>query len=285
MEKKVYDLIVDPEFRETARALLCNEKDLLSDDIIARGCLTPLIVWNGTVIDGHNRYEICHKFNIPFAIEEVEFENRTDAKLWIITNQLSRRNLSQFEKCELIIPMENELKRIAEERRKESISRYRQMGEKLPPSPKTRDILSELVGVSPRMIDKVRVIVREADEPTKEGLRTGKKKISAVYADLTKKPGEEKPAKKSHHEDAYDKVAHMDEPIEVPCERGEEEQTPRPYEFVKNQVWYAMENMLKELSLGLSWLREDDRTNIPELKEMVKGGSKRAIELFDKLEG
>ena len=150
MEKKLYELTVDEELETTARALQNNEKEMLTEDILARGCLTPLITWNGVIIDGHNRYRICHQYNIPFGIEEVAFESKTDARIWVITNQLSRRNLSPFEKCELAFSMENDLKQLAEQRRKEAISRARQTGETLPPSPKTRDVLAEMTGVSDR---------------------------------------------------------------------------------------------------------------------------------------
>ena len=140
MEKKLYELRIDPELESTARALRSNERDMLIEDIQARGCIAPLIVWEGIIVDGHNRYRICHEHNIPFGIEEVAFESKTDARIWIITNQLSRRNLSPFEKCELALSMEKDLKELAEQRRREAISRSRQTGEILPPSQKTRDL-------------------------------------------------------------------------------------------------------------------------------------------------
>jgi len=53
----------------------------------------PIIVWDGFIVDGHNRYEICQKHGIDYSISEKDFVNRTDAYNWIIDNQLSRRNL------------------------------------------------------------------------------------------------------------------------------------------------------------------------------------------------
>ena len=231
MEKKLYELKIDPELESTARALRSNERDMLSEDIQARGCIAPLIVWEGIIVDGHNRYHICHEHNIPFGIEEVTFESKTDARIWIITNQLSRRNLSPFEKCELAFSMEKDLNKLAEQRRREAISRSRQTGEKLPPSQKTRDVLAMITGVSPRTIDKIRVIVHDADEQTKESLRTGKIKISSVYDSLTRKekPGggnvgknkasEKKPVSKDpkveNKEETHpdDTAAHLEEPL------------------------------------------------------------------------
>ena len=66
-EKKVYDLTVDPEFRDLIPPLNEEELKLLEASIVADGCESPLIVWNGVIVDGHNRYAICRKHEIPFA--------------------------------------------------------------------------------------------------------------------------------------------------------------------------------------------------------------------------
>ena len=55
----------------------------------------PLVVWRGTLIDGHNRYEICTRHSIPFSVKEMNFYCREEAIAWICANQLGRRNLSE----------------------------------------------------------------------------------------------------------------------------------------------------------------------------------------------
>ena len=49
--------------------------------------------WPRTLLDGHNRYEICTRLELPFDIHEMEFKRRDDAEDWIDKNQLGRRNL------------------------------------------------------------------------------------------------------------------------------------------------------------------------------------------------
>ena len=66
-EKKVCDLTVDPEFRDLIPPLNEEELKLLEESLVADGCESPLIVWNGVIIDGHNRYMICQKHDIPFS--------------------------------------------------------------------------------------------------------------------------------------------------------------------------------------------------------------------------
>jgi len=46
-----------------------------------------------TLLDGHNRYEICTRLGLPFDIHELRFKTREEAEDWIDRNQLGRRNL------------------------------------------------------------------------------------------------------------------------------------------------------------------------------------------------
>ena len=55
-EKKLYDLAVDPEFRDLIPPLNEEELKLLEESLVADGCESPLIVWNGVIVDGHNRF-------------------------------------------------------------------------------------------------------------------------------------------------------------------------------------------------------------------------------------
>ena len=116
MEKSLYELRVDPEFAKLIPPLQDTELSMLTDSILANGCEMPLVVWNGTLVDGHNRYRICHENGVPFAIEEKEFDSREAAELWLVRNQLGRRNLTDYQKCELVLPMEELLKAAAEKR-------------------------------------------------------------------------------------------------------------------------------------------------------------------------
>lgn len=65
--------------------------------------INPIIVWNGLIIDGHNRYAILQKHpDIPYAVHEKEFADRYEAIVWICKNQLGRRNLTVEQKNYLI---------------------------------------------------------------------------------------------------------------------------------------------------------------------------------------
>lgn len=87
---------IDPEFKSLIPPLTDEEYDGLRDSLLNEGCRDALVVWDGILVDGHNRYEICEKHNIPFRVHEIQFANRDEAMLWMIDNQKSRRNLTTF---------------------------------------------------------------------------------------------------------------------------------------------------------------------------------------------
>lgn len=88
-------LTIDNEFKKLLAPLLSDEREELERNILARGCLDPLKAWQGVLIDGHNRYEICTKHALPYKVTELSFNDRDDVIDWIIDNQIGRRNLTQ----------------------------------------------------------------------------------------------------------------------------------------------------------------------------------------------
>jgi N6-adenosine-specific RNA methylase IME4 len=85
---------IDPEFKALIPPLAPEEYAQLESNIIAEGCRDPLVVWDGVLVDGHNRYEICTKHDIGFETVAKEFKDRDEAMDWMDANQLGRRNLS-----------------------------------------------------------------------------------------------------------------------------------------------------------------------------------------------
>lgn len=201
MEKKLYDLVVNEKFERLCPQLREEERELLEESIIANGCEMPLIVWGetATIVDGHNRYRICMEHNIPFAVEERDFEDEDAVIYWIVTNQLGRRNLTNYAKCELVIPFEDLLKRMINARRRESVAetwRAKADGEggsgpKLAQNPRTRDILASMAGVSHGVFDQVKKIMQCADEADKEKLRAGDVRINTVYTAIVREERKE----------------------------------------------------------------------------------------------
>ena len=98
------NLKIDPEFQSQIPPLTNDEFKQLEENILKEGKLiSPLIVWNNTLVDGHNRYAILQKHpEIYFFTMPLRFENREEAIAWICRNQLGRRNLSPEQKRYLL---------------------------------------------------------------------------------------------------------------------------------------------------------------------------------------
>ena len=94
-EKGYKQLNIDAEFKTLIRPLSRGEHSQLEANLVMDGCREPIITWNDTIVDGHNRYEICNRLHIPYAVLEIEFEGREEAIVWICNNQLGRRNITE----------------------------------------------------------------------------------------------------------------------------------------------------------------------------------------------
>ena len=98
------NLKIDPEFQSQIPPLTNDEFKQLEENILKEGKLiSPLIVWNNTLVDGHNRYAILQKHpEIYFSTMPLPFESREEVLAWICKNQLGRRNLTPEQKKFLI---------------------------------------------------------------------------------------------------------------------------------------------------------------------------------------
>lgn len=86
--------IVDPRLRALIPPISPEELALLEASIVREGCRDPLVVWDGVLLDGHNRLDICIRHGIPFQTVAMAFKDRSEAMDWMDANQLGRRNLT-----------------------------------------------------------------------------------------------------------------------------------------------------------------------------------------------
>jgi ParB-like chromosome segregation protein Spo0J len=255
MEKKMYDLVVDEELERVAPPLAENELEILKEDILEHGCKFPLIVWGDTIVDGHNRYRICKDAGIPFAVEQMEFADKTEAKLWIVKNQLGRRNLRPFQRCEMVLPLEDELKEEAEKRRVAK----RAGTPILADEKETRDVLAEMAGVAHGTLDKVKVLVVDADEETLQKLRSGEMKIHTAYMQLRKK---DKPKKE-------EPKVEPDRPKEEPAEEPEEDKPPVVAAYLEGSI--PFEPVQRDAEAEFDDILDGWREDVQDLLERLTG--------------
>ena len=90
-------LKIDPEFRDKLPALTEDEFRQLRESIVHDGIIRdPIVAWNDTIVDGHNRWKIHLEHpEIPFRIQDMNFADKWEAFAWMYANQLGRRNLTE----------------------------------------------------------------------------------------------------------------------------------------------------------------------------------------------
>jgi hypothetical protein len=112
-----------------------------------------VLTWNGILIDGHNRYEICTKHGLAFSVVEKEFASESNVKEWMINNQFGRRNLSNYQRSVLALELESVFSERAKEKQKQA-GEVKQISAEAPIE--TRKELAKIANVSHDTIAKVK---------------------------------------------------------------------------------------------------------------------------------
>jgi len=126
---------------------LFDEFEQLEQNIIAEGCREPLIIWDGIIVDGHNRYEICNKHGIEFKTVEKAFDDKNSAKEWIIRNQFGRRNLTPYQRTSLALTLKDVIEARAKENQGTRTDIHQNSDECIEPI-NTKKELAKIAGVS-----------------------------------------------------------------------------------------------------------------------------------------
>jgi len=191
MEKRMHKLNISDKLANLMPPLTKEEDALLTNSLLNEGCREPLVVWNGTIVDGHNRYRICWRHGVPFTYKEMNFESETEAMLWAVRNQMARRNLTDFQKCELVLPFEEALREEAKKRqawRKHGIDPLNETGN-------TQDMLATMAGVSHGTFYKAKTILASGNADLICSVRKGNMSINRAYMQITAKSAKPRTAK------------------------------------------------------------------------------------------
>jgi len=193
------ELQVDEEFKNLIPALTDDERALLEKSILREGLREPILTWNGVIIDGHNRYEICKKHNIPIKMKELQFSSRDEAILWILNNQLGRRNLTPYQKARLALAKGKILEKEAKKRQAIGHFNAPQYKDKRPVVQNSEQLekgrvlmkLEEEFGISHDTLQKVKKIEEKAPDEVKRKLENGEISIHRAYKIVKKIEQEE----------------------------------------------------------------------------------------------
>lgn len=180
------DIVADDEFATLIPPLTDDEFVLLEQSVLTEGCREPLLVTpDGVLLDGHNRLRICREHDIPFRTKVIHVTDRDDALLWIVTNQLARRNLSAIDRIALVEKREP-LLRARAAARQATRSQLPQSSAEANQGEETREVAARAAGVSRDTYSKGKKVLERGVPEIVQAVRDGDASIHAAskVADL-----------------------------------------------------------------------------------------------------
>lgn len=93
------DIVVNAELKAYIDPMTPEEYEALERSILAEGCRDALVLWGNILVDGHHRYSVCRKHDLPFqTMQHAQFRTMDDVHLWMIDQHLGRRSVSAFQR-------------------------------------------------------------------------------------------------------------------------------------------------------------------------------------------
>lgn len=176
-------MIIKDTFKNLIPPLTDEEFEQLEQNCLNDGIREPLIIWNGILIDGHNRLKISQKHSLPYQTKEMHFDNEKEAEAWIIKNQFGRRNLSAYDRSVLALKLKPLIAEKAKEKQVETLRQNMTVSQKSDERKEvsTKKELAKIAGVSHDTIAKVEKIERQATPEVKAQVKNGTLSINQAY--------------------------------------------------------------------------------------------------------
>lgn len=192
---------IDEEFKNLIPPLTTEEYKQLEENILRNGIHDSIKTWDGIIIDGHNRWDIINKNQIKdwsnTNLKE-KLPTREDVKIWIINNQLGRRNINTYQRGVLALKLQEILKVKGKENKKKAGSKSPDLTEDFQISEKVNSAkeASDKFNVSHDTLNKIKHIEEKASPEVKEKLSKGEITVNKAFTDIKKEEKREEIANK-----------------------------------------------------------------------------------------
>jgi len=167
---------------------MMEKKDFenLKNDILTNGYdkERPIILYEGKILDGRNRYKVCQELGINLFTIEYKGD---DPLYYVISNNLNRRHLNESQRAMVGVYY----KKYYAEINKETQGYRSDLMVPVPESEVARDKAGKVVGVSGKMIDMAEAVEKEATEEEKADIKKGKQKVTTIYKKIKKEKQKE----------------------------------------------------------------------------------------------
>lgn len=187
-------IVVNEDLKAYIDPLTPDEYEALERSLLTEGCRDALVLWGDTLVDGHNRYGICRKHDIPFTtVQNERFQSLDDVHLWMIEQHLGRRSVSDFQRGVLALRKREILAerraRLAKDADAPSDLPFDATGAqpaqgkpaKAPPAETRKDIARE-ARISSNQVGMIEKIRKEAAPEVVAAVKSGTLSISAAAA-------------------------------------------------------------------------------------------------------
>lgn len=210
-------LKINEDFRDLIVPLSKEEFGELEKSVLAEGIRDPICIWNGVIIDGHHRYKLAEKHGLGFKTLSIDFDNIDDAKIWIIENQLARRNLGPARRIDLELEKESLYKKKVELIGRKNRELFKSTGKRLPGyenegSNRTRYGIAKAAGVGHGQVFRFEEVKKKASADVLKKVLDDEVTIAKAYSNIKR---EEKKAKRIAEMEEAAKYYKKDEAIQI----------------------------------------------------------------------
>lgn len=160
-----------------------EERLALKEDIRINGVLDPVTLWQGELIDGRNRWEICEELNISCPTQS--FEGTYDeAVAYAMSKNFARRHLDSSQRAALLVET--------------GLIQWEDVGEADGDEKKSRskgrsdEKIAKAAGTNRQYLHDA-LAIKEADPEMFERVKSGEIKIHKAMKQVKKNQGEDQP--------------------------------------------------------------------------------------------
>ena len=156
-----------------------NELGELAQDIAANGLRNPIVLLQGKILDGRNRYLACEIAGVTPRF--VEFEGE-DPIAWVLSQNLVRRHLTASQKAVVALDLLPWLEKEAKQRQRLSPGRGKKIAHActtFSDNGKATQVAAKLTGASTRYVEMVKSIQQRAPHLV-EQIRSGQLTVTVA---------------------------------------------------------------------------------------------------------
>lgn len=184
---------IDPDYLTAVPRLQKKQYELLKESIEQEGLHEPIILAkDGKILDGHTRFEICALLGKTIKYVVKDFSDKIAEKMYVVTSNLRRRQLSNYEMVVLL----DDYKKILHQ--ENNLSRRKILSEvkagKRPKLTREQQMINsadykigKIIGVGPTTVQRINYIRKHGTEQENEDLKAGTKSVNFLFYDIVKR--------------------------------------------------------------------------------------------------